>query len=86
MLKRYILMSVCICNFVFGGWFSKQWNIDNPPSLEESLKSLLQVNCQKVDILKGITPNSYYKNKDAISQCIKEQKFLKAIINDDVST
>lgn len=86
MFHRWILISLCAVEFAFGGWFVDSWSVENPPTLEQSLNALLEVDCKKVESLKGITPKSHYKGKEAIRQCEIEQKFLKAIIEDDVQT
>ena len=47
---------------------------------------ILKVDCKKVELLKGIMPKAQYKGKQAQEQCAIEQRFLKAIINDDTQT
>lgn len=84
MLYRYIFISLCAFEFAFGGWFVDSWSLENPPTLEQSLRSLLGVNCKKVELLRGVTPKSHYKGSEAIKQCEIEQKLLRVIINDDV--
>ncbi|WP_334086166.1 ankyrin repeat domain-containing protein [Helicobacter typhlonius] len=81
---KYALISMCMCSFAFGNWFMNGWDTQNPPSLEQSLKSLLALNCSQVDMIKGTTKP--HKGKKAIEQCKKEQKFLLAIANDDTQT
>lgn len=86
MLIKYILTILCLCSFAFGDWFVNQWETHNPPTLEQSLRALLKVDCKKVELLKGIMPKAQYKGKQAQEQCAIEQRFLKAIINDDTQT
>lgn len=85
MLKS-ILLSICICNIAFGYYFNTQWDMRNPPTLEQSLESLLQIDCQQVEFLKGIGSKSQYKGEKAIAHCLIEQKLIKAIIEDDTHT
>ncbi|TLD96735.1 ankyrin repeat domain-containing protein [Helicobacter jaachi] len=84
MLKVCMLASIYVC-CCFGGGLFYQIK-DNPPSIEESLQAYLTLDCKNIKTLKGITPHSHYKGKQAILQCQKEQKFLKAIFEDDAPT
>ncbi|TLD91578.1 ankyrin repeat domain-containing protein [Helicobacter magdeburgensis] len=83
MLHRYIFISLCAFEFAFGGWFVESWSLEDPPTLEQSLNALLEVDCKKVELLKGITPKSHYKGSEAVKECEIEQKLLRVIIEDD---
>lgn len=80
----YFATLVLLCNTAFGDYFVPLKN--EPPTLEESLSEILKVDCAKVTYLKGITPNSQFKNKEASARCMQEQRFLRAIIDDDART
>lgn len=83
MILRYVFVSLCLCNTIFGNGIQTQEDTHNPHSLEEELTLLLKVDCKQINFLKGTT-KAQYKNKEAAKQCVVEQNIFKAIINDDI--
>ena len=83
---KFLWVIVSFCNVAFAGWFVEKWDKDTPPTLEQSIQALLKVNCYDVKRFRGLSVDTYYKNEKASQQCLQEQKFLRAIFENDVKT
>lgn len=85
MFFRAILLLGSFSSLLFGSWFVNQWEV-LPPTLDQSIEALLKVDCQKVKQLRGLTPNLTFKGEEAVKRCFQEQRFLKAVFENDVQT
>ncbi len=86
MFFRAILLLSIFSSLLFGGWFIDKWEAHFPPTLDQSIEALLKVDCQKVKQLRGLTANLAFKGDKAVERCFQEQKFLRAIFENDVQT
>lgn len=85
-LTRTLALLALAASIACGDYFTSTWSKDNPPTLEESLSEILSIDCAQVTHLKGITPNTHFKGKEASERCAMEQRFLRAIVDDDLHT
>lgn len=84
--KKIFFLNIFCMQILCASGFMEQFSLENPPSLEESLQSILELDCQKVDYLRGFVSNVQFKNDSAVTECNKEQRLLQSIVDDDLST
>lgn len=82
--RKIIFFNVFCAQILCAHGFVGQFSLENPPSLEESLQSILELDCQKVDYLRGFVSNIQFKDDGAVAECIKEQQLLQNIVDDNL--
>lgn len=81
-LKKILFLPLFCVQILCAQWFVEQ--SENPQSLEESLRSLLELDCQKVDYLRGFISHIQFKGEEAVVECAKEQRLLQNIVDDNL--
>lgn len=83
-LRKIIFFNVFFVQILCAHGFVEQFSPENPPSLEESLQSILELDCQEVDYLRGLVSHIQFKDDAAVAECVKEQQLLQNIIDDNL--
>lgn len=84
-LRKIIFFNVfCCVQILCAHGFVEQFSPENPPSLEESLQSILELDCQEVDYLRGLVSHIQFKDDAAVAECVEEQQLLQNIMDDNL--